>query len=358
MRLLAALLILLLCAQAQAQEALRVLNWKNYIDPQVLADFAQQTGIRVDYQTFTAAEELDAALASATPYDVIVPSHFQLGRLIRNGQLRPLEMARLPNRQNIAPGLLAMLAGVESADRYALPYLWGVVGLAIDPQRAEASYGGPLPNSWSLLFSERQASRLRGCGLSMLDAPEETASLWFNYRGRNLPQYGPRQIERSLQPLLKIGPQLDALDNESYIKALGERRLCVAMAWAGHALTAAQRNPQLRFQVPEEGAVAFIDSLAIPANVGNPDLAYRFMDYLLQPEQAIRNARVTYFYSPLKPELQVHQDLATERPMQVLGTDERRRVYMLENLSAQQKEALDHFWGDLKKTIPCCASDR
>lgn len=352
MRSLSVLLLLLLCCQAQAQEVLRVLNWKNYIDSQVLADFEQQTQIRVDYQTFTAAEELDAALASGTPYDLIVPSHFQLSRLIRAGQLQSLEMARLPNRNSIAPGLLAMLAGVESANRYAVPYLWGVIGLAVDPQRAEASYGGPLPNSWSLLFSESQAARLQGCGLSLLDAPEETASLWFSYRGRNLPQYGPRQIERSLQPMLKVAPHLKALDNEGYIKALGERRLCVAMAWSGHALTAAQTNPHLRFLVPEEGAVAFIDSMAIPTNAGRPDLAYRFMDYLLQPEQAIRNARATYFYSPLRPELQVHRDLASERPMQVLGADERRRVYMLENLSAQQKEALDHFWGDLKKTIP------
>ncbi|MFV3091102.1 extracellular solute-binding protein [Pseudomonas sp. GW6] len=352
MRLLSVLLILLLCPQAQAQEVLRVLNWKNYIDPQVLADFEQQTQIRVDYQTFTAAEELDAALASSTAYDLIVPSHFQLSRLIRTGQLLPLDMTRLPNRDNVAPGLLAMLAGVDSANHYAVPYLWGVVGLAIDSQRAEASYGAPLPNSWSLLFNESQAARLEGCGLSMLDAPEETAALWFNFRGRNLPQYGPRQIERSLQPLLKIVPHLSALDNESYIKALGDRHLCVAMAWAGHALTAAQRNPDLSFQVPEEGAVAFIDSLAIPANAERADLAYRFMDYLLQPEQAIRNARATFFYSPLKPELPVHQALARERPMQVLATEERRRVYMMQNLTAEQKQALDHFWGDLKKARP------
>ncbi|WP_212632056.1 extracellular solute-binding protein [Pseudomonas sp. KB-10] len=352
MRFLFALLTLSLCCQAQAQEVLRVLNWKNYIDPQVLQTFERETNIRVEYQTFTAAEELDAALASGKAYDLVVPSHFQLSRLIRNGQLLPLDMARLPNRDNVAPGLLAMLAGVDSANHYAVPYLWGVVGLAVDPLRAEASYGAPLPNSWSLLFNESQAARLQGCGLSMLDASEETASLWFNFRGRNLPQYGPRQIERSLQPLLKIVPHLSALDNEAYIEALGDRRLCVSMAWAGHALTAAQRNPDLRFQVPEEGAVAFIDSLAIPANAERADLAYRFMDYLLQPEQAIRNARTTFFYSPLKPELPVHQELARERPLQVLGAEERRRVYMLQNLTIEQKQALDRFWSTVKKGSP------
>lgn len=340
--------VLLLACAVQAEEPLRVLNWKHYIDPQVLADFERQTNIRVDYQAFTAAEELDAALAAGTPYDLVVPSHFQLARLIRSGQLAPLDSSRLAHHGSIAPGLLAMLAGVESANRYAVPYLWGVVGLAIDTPRAEASYGGPLPNSWSLLFDESQAARLQTCGLGMLDAPEESASLWFNYRGRSLPLYGPRQLERNLQPLLKIAPHLATLDNESYVAALGERRLCVAMAWTGHAMTAAEHNPQLRFQIPQEGAVAIIDSLAIPTDAAHPELAYRFIDYLLQPQQAIRNARLTRFYSPLGSDVPEHLALAAERPMQVLGSAERRRVYMLENLTNEQKGALDRFWSELK----------
>ncbi|WP_437882221.1 extracellular solute-binding protein [Pseudomonas sp. LRF_L74] len=348
MRLLSGLLLFLACCQVNAEETLRVLNWKNYIDPQVLAAFEQQTGIRVDYQTFTAAEELDAALAKGTPYDVVVPSHFQLPRLIRAGQLAPLDSARLSHYGSIDPGLLAMLAGVETANRYVAPYLWGAVGLVIEPQLAEANYAGPLPDSWSLLFDPAQVARLKPCGIGMLDAPEETASLWFNYRGRSLTLYGARQIERNMQPLQAIAREVKSLDNETYIKALGEGGLCVAMAWSGHALEAAGKRPNLRFLIPQEGAVAYIDSLAIPVNAAHPDLAYRFIDFLLQPGNAVRNARATQFYSPLASDSAELKALAAERPMQVLGAAERRRIYMLESLSSDQKNALDRAWAPIK----------
>ncbi|EQM67672.1 extracellular solute-binding protein [Pseudomonas solani] len=348
MRLLACLAMLLLALEARAEEVLRVLNWKNYIEPQVLADFQKQTGIRVEYQTMTAAEELDAALGREQAFDIVVPSHFQLSRLIHNGQLAPLDTGRLSHYASVDVGLLAMLAGIDSANRYAVPYLWGSVGLVVNPKLAEASYGGPLPNSWGLLFDERQAARLAGCGIGLLDAPEETASLWFNYRGRSLSSYGARQVERNLQPLLGIARMARHLDNDTYIDALADGRLCVAMAWVGHALTASARNPALSYRIPDEGAMVFIDSLAIPANAEHPDLAYRFIDYLLEPRNALADARASQFYSPLAADTPELAELAKERPMQVLKSDERRRLYVLERLNQEQKMALDAFWAKLK----------
>lgn len=122
MRVLAGLL-LVWALDARADEVLRVLNWKNYIEPQVLEAFQQSTGIRVDYRTMTAAEELDAALAAGEAFDVVVPSHFQLARLLREKRLQPLDTGALSHYRQVDPGLLAMLAGIDGANRYAVPYL-------------------------------------------------------------------------------------------------------------------------------------------------------------------------------------------------------------------------------------------
>ncbi|MCP1621072.1 putrescine transport system substrate-binding protein [Pseudomonas sp. SLBN-26] len=347
MRVLAGLL-LVWALDARADEVLRVLNWKNYIEPQVLEAFQQSTGIRVDYRTMTAAEELDAALAAGEAFDVVVPSHFQLARLLREKRLQPLDTGALSHYRQVDPGLLAMLAGIDGANRYAVPYLWGSVGLVINPGPAEAAYGGALPNSWSLLFDERQAARLATCGIALLDAPEETASLWFNYRGRSLALQGPRQIERGLQALPGIARQARYLDNEAYIAALAEGRLCLAMGWVGHALTASARNPALQYRIPDEGAMVFIDSLAIPANAPRPDLALRFIDFLLEPRNALADARASQFYSPLPADSAEQAELARERPMQVLKAEERRRLYLLERLTTEQKAALDKVWAQVK----------
>ncbi|GLZ84083.1 polyamine-binding protein [Metapseudomonas resinovorans] len=342
------LLCSLLAGFAQAEEVLRVYNWTNYIDPDVLAAFQRESGVRVEYTTFNTAADLDAALAGATPYDLVVPSHFQLTRLMGEKRLQPLDFSLLPHYGSLDPALLAMLAGFDSANRYVVPYLWGSVGLVSNPSLAEAALGGTLPNSWSLLFDEQQRTRLASCGLGMLDAPEETLSLWLNYRGRNLSKGGTRQVDQAGKQLLAMQGQIRNLDNDGYVADLASGKLCVAMAWVGHALTAAEKNPALRFRIPDEGALVFIDSLAIPANAARPDLAYRFIDFLLQPDNARRNALASHFYSPLKADSPEMARLAKEQPMLVPNQAERKRLYLLERLTPAQKERVDALWQQIK----------
>lgn len=342
------LLLAMLLGSAHAEDVLQVYNWANYIEPEVLAAFQRESGIRVEYATFSTAAELDAALAGAPQYDLVVPSHFQLTRLIGDKRMQPLDFSQLPHYGSLDPALLAMLAGFDSANRYVVPYLWGSVGLVSNPSLAEPAFGGALPNSWSLLFDEQQRGRLATCGLGMLDAPEESRSLWLNYRGRNLSKAGTRQIDQAGKQLLAMQGQFRNLDNDGYIADLASGKLCVAMAWVGHALTAAEQNPALRFRIPDEGALVFIDSLAIPANAARPDLAYRFIDFLLQPENARRNALASRFYSPLMADSPEMARLAREQPVLVPDQAERKRLYFLERLTPAQKVQVDALWQQIK----------
>nr|WP_274381365.1 extracellular solute-binding protein [Pseudomonas cavernicola] len=123
----------------------------------------------------------------------------------------------------------------------------------------------------------------------------------------------------------------------------------MAMAWVGHALTAAKANPSLHYYIPQEGALVFIDSLAIPANAPHPELAYRFIDYLMQPKNSVSNSLATQFYSPLSSKSPEMVQLAREQPMLVPNQAERRRLYFLEKLSAEQKQAVDSIWRGVKQ---------
>lgn len=342
------LMLAALAGLVRADEVLRVYNWTNYIEPEVLAAFQRESGIRVEYSTFNTAADLDAALSGPAKYDLVVPSHFQLSRLIGDKRLQALDTSKLPHYGSVDPALLAMLAGFDSASRYVVPYLWGSVGLVSNPSLAEQAFGSPLPNSWSLLFDEQQSARLANCGLGLLDAPEETLSLWLNYRGRSLSLGSTRQIDQAGRQLLAMQKHYRNLDNDGYIADLASGKLCVAMAWVGHALTAAERNPALRFRIPDEGSLVFIDSLAIPANAARPDLAYRFIDYLLQPDNARRNALASHFYSSMAADSPEMVRLAKEQPMLVPDQAERRRLYFLERLTPEQKTRVDALWHQLK----------
>ncbi|SDT08613.1 extracellular solute-binding protein [Pseudomonas oryzae] len=347
-RLFASLLLLLCPLLVQADEVIRVYNWNDYIAPEVLGDFERDTGIRVEYHTFSTAEELNQALRAGAAIDVAVPSHNHLAQLIGERLLQPLDAERLPNRRHLDPQLLSKLVAVDPGNRYAVPYLWGAVGLAVNQPQAEQALGGPLPASWGLLFDPQYSQRLQSCGLSLLDAPDETFAVLLNYQGRSLALSTVTQVRRAGEQLAALRPQLRYIDSQRYIEDLNAGRLCVAMAWVGDALRAASAGQPVRFLVPEEGSVLFIDSLVIPASARSPDLARRFIDYLLQPQVAARITSATLYPSGnvaaaalLAPELRsqpgFYPDQATKRRLFAMQPAPEKAAQALREVWAQQR---------------------
>jgi spermidine/putrescine-binding protein len=343
-RLLASLLLSLTPLLASAENVIRVYNWNDYIAPQVLERFSAETGIRVEYRTFSTAGEMHAAIRGSEAIDLIVPSHNDLPQLIDEDLLQPLDFQRLANRRHLDKELLSKLAAVDPGNRHAVPYLWGAVGLAINTPQAEAAFGGPLPDSWSLLFDAAQSARLASCGISVLDAPDETLSLLLNYQGRSLTRSAPSRIERAADVLAGLRPNLRYVDSERYIEDLNQGRLCVAMAWVGDALAAADAGQPVRFLVPTEGSVLFIDNLVIPRSARRADLAHRFIDYLMRPQIA---ALITeeVLYPNGNADAQVHLDeRLRDHPGLYPDRATKRRLYALDAMPEKHAQVRDRVW--------------
>jgi spermidine/putrescine-binding protein len=343
-RSLAPLLLALLPTLAQAEDLIRVYNWNDYIAPEVLETFQEETGIRVEYHTFASAEELELALSSDAPIDVAVPSHNDLPRLIKAGTLQPLDFSRLPNRQHLDKQLLSKLAAMDPQNRHAVPYLWGAVGLAVNRPQAEQAFGGPLPQSWSLLFDAQQSARLGQCGMSLLDAPDETLSVLLNYQGRNLARSAPSRLKRSAETLAALRPHLRYVDSERYIEDLNAGKLCVAMAWVGDALNAAAAGQPVTFMVPDEGSVLFIDNLAIPRKANRADLAHRFIDFMLRPEVAAKVTSETLYPSANADARQFLAPDLRDQPGLYPDKDTKRRLFPVEPMPEKLGATRDEVW--------------
>ncbi|ARU86715.1 polyamine ABC transporter substrate-binding protein [Pseudomonas sp. M30-35] len=343
-RLYALLLLALAPLAANAEEMIRVYNWNDYIAPQVLKDFEAETGIKVEYHTFSTAEELNKIMASGEAIDVAVPSNDTIPELIEAKAILPLDMSRLPNRTHLDKQLLSKLAAVDPDNRYAVPYLWGAVGLAINTPQAEAAYGGPLPDSWSVLFDPQSSALLSGCGISVLDASDETLSLVLNYQGREFSRSAPSRIRRAGELLKNIRPNLRYVDSEQYIEDLNNGTLCMAMAWVGDALAAKQAGQPVDFIVPEEGSVLFIDNLVIPSTARRADLAHRFIDYLMQPKVAAKITTETLYPNANSDSKQFLDASLQAMPDLYPNIDIKRRLYTLKTLSDEQKAVRDEVW--------------
>ena len=340
----AAVLLGLISGLSQAADSIRVYNWNDYIAPQVLENFTRDTGIEVEYHTFASAEELNAALESGQAIDIAVPSHNELPMLIANGRIRPLDFNLLPNRSHLDKQLLSKLAAVDPQNQHAVPYLWGAVGLAINTPQAEAAYGGPLPESWSLLFDPEKSARLASCGISVLDAADETLSLLLNYQGRSLARSAPSRIERAGDLLQSLRPHLRYVDSERYIDDLSNGRLCLAVAWVGDALAAAQAGQPVRFLVPQEGSVLFVDNLVIPSSASRPELAHRFIDYLMQPQVIAQVTAETLYPNGNADSAQFIDAALLAQPGLYPDQDTKRRLYPLEVLSDKHAQVRDQIW--------------
>ncbi len=214
------------------------------------------------------------------------------------------------------------------------------MGLAINTVAAEKAFGGPLPDSWSLLFDPAQSARLASCGISVLDARDEVLSALLIYQGRSLARSAPSQIKRAGELLNQLRPNLRYVDSERYIDDLASGKLCVAFAYIGDTLSAKKAGQPVKFVVPQEGSTLFIDSLVIPKNAARPDLAYRFIDYLLQPKVAALISAETFYASGNAREL-----LDTAAQLELYPDRETtRRLVALELLPEKLTPTLERIW--------------
>lgn len=349
LRIFLALLSVLLPAISPLSEAetLRIYNWKNYIDTSLIDEFQKASGIDVQLVEFTTVEQLETAIYSEAGFDIVVPSHFQLRGLIESGQLEKIDKTKLSNYSEIDGSLLAALASFGGANAYAIPYLWTAIGIAYDRDALSQRLEGALPQSWSLAFYDDYLKALAPCGVSWLDAPEEIFSLKANLAGQRLDQSSERRISGYSKQLIASAAFVHEINNLEYIGGLADGRLCMAVAWAGHALDAQEIRPTVDFMLPLEGGLLTIDSWAILADAPNKEAAYAFIDFMLAPTSARQNSSATNFFSHL-PASVARQGGVGRSPTDMLGPNFRQRLYFVEDLTDRGSSLINQHWQSIR----------
>jgi putrescine transport system substrate-binding protein len=182
-------------AAAAEPQGLNILNWADYIAPDTIANFEKETGIKVRYDNFDANETLHARLvAGKTGYDIVVPSAHFAKKQIDAGLFRPLDRSQLPNWKNLDPSLLDKLSQVDPGNKHLVTWLWGFVTIGINPDKVKSALGDlPMPaNPLDLLFDPRYVSKLKSCGVHVLDSASEVLPVALLYAARTATAATPR----------------------------------------------------------------------------------------------------------------------------------------------------------------------
>lgn len=289
----------LLPVSAPAQQrTLNVYNWSDYIDPQVLADFTRETGIKVQYDTFDANEVLETKLlAGKSGYDIVVPTAYFLERQIKASVFLPLDTAKLPNLKNAWPEITQRLATYDPGNRFAVNYMWGTTGIGYNVKKAREVLGADARiESWDLVFKPENLAKFKDCGVHMLDSPDDIIPAALHYLGLDVNATDPATLEKAGDLILKVRPFVRKFHSSEYLNALASGEICLVVGWSGDIKQAQKRAAEAKngvdiaYAIPKEGTQMWFDNLAIPKDAKNVEEAHAFINYLLRPEVAARNS--------------------------------------------------------------------
>ena len=297
--------VLGLAGAAAAQErVVNVYNWSDYIDPKVLESFTRETGIKITYDTYDNNEIVETKLlAGRSGYDLVVPSGPFLQRLIKAKIFRPLEKDKLPNLVNLWPEITQRLAVFDPGNQYAVNYMWGTTGLGINVKKVRERLGDMPLNTWDLLMKPELSSKLKDCGIYVLDSPEDLFPGILAYLGLDPDSKRAEDLKRAGDALFRIRGNVQKYHSSEYINALANGDICFAVGYSGDVLQArsraqeAKNGQEIAYLIPREGALMWFDSFAIPADAKNVAEAHEFLNFMMRPQVAAANTNFVSYAS-------------------------------------------------------------
>lgn len=269
------------------KETLYVYNWGDYVDETILEEFEKETGIKLVYDTFATNEDMYVKIKSGgSSYDVIFPSDYMLTRMLEEGMLEKIDLAKIPNAKHINERLMSPT--YDENNEYSLPYMWGTLGILYNTTMVDEE-----ELSWDILWDPKYKKEIL-----MLDSQRDSIGAALLRLGYSINTLDPRELAEAGN-LLKEQKSLVlayVVDEGKDKMVAGEAAL--ALTWSGEAYYAIDESDDLAYAIPRDGTNLWYDVMAIPKGAKNIEAAHKFMDFLNRPEISFRNADYTGYATP------------------------------------------------------------
>lgn len=292
-----------LAAQAETGKArVNLYIWSEYMAPDTLSRFEEQSGVRVVVDHFDSLETVETKLLTGgSGYDLVLTAGQHLSRAIASGALQPLDKTRLPHFAGLDAEFVGHMAAFDPGNRYAGIYTWGTTGIGYQQQAIAARMADAPTDSWAMLLDPQVVSRFADCGVSYLNDPNEVFAAAFRYLGLDINRQSLDDLKLAEAHLAKVRPSIRYFDNDRNINDLANGDTCLAMSWNGNVSIAAAQAAEagktysLHYRIPKEGTLLWFDAMVIPKGAPNPQAAHALMDYLMKPEVIAAITNSTYY---------------------------------------------------------------
>lgn len=257
-----------------------VYNWGEYIDPEIIDLFEEETGIDVIYEEFETNEIMYPKIQSgAIAYDVVCPSDYMIQRMIENDLLAEINYDHIPNLKYIGDNYMKMSRQFDLENKYSVPYLWGTVGILYNKKMVDEPV-----DSWGILWDKKYED-----SILMQDSVRDAFAVALKYLGYSLNSTDLDELEAAKNLLIEQKPLVQAYVIDQVRDKMIGGEAALGVIYSGEALYCQQENPDLDYVIPKEGTNIWIDSWVIPKNAKNVENAEAFINFLCRPDIAKMN---------------------------------------------------------------------
>ena len=270
-------------------DKLVVYNWGEYIDPEVLTIFEEETGINVVYEEFETNEILYPKVSSgAIAYDVVCPSDYMIQRMIENDLLTEINFDNIPNIKNIGKQYMEQSRQFDPENKYSVPYCWGTVGILYNKTMVDEPV-----DSWSILWNPKYKDNIL-----MQDSVRDAFGATLKYLGYSLNSTDLDELTEAKNLLIEQKPLVQAYVIDQVRDKMIGNEAALGVIYSGEAIYTQKENPNLEYVIPKEGFNIWIDSWVIPKNAEHKENAEKFINFLCRPDIALMNFEYITYSTP------------------------------------------------------------
>lgn len=289
-------------------ETLHVYTWADYVDESLMDSFTQKTGYQVITDTYDSNETMLAKLQAGggDAYSIIYPSDYMVEQMIEMEMLTSLDKSNIEGWENLRDQWQNPVYDPDNA--HSVPVSWGTTGLIYNSALLD-----PSPEDWDYLWENQSDLSLR---MTLLNDVRETMGAVLRSLGYSYNSTDPAEIEEAYERLAELKPALASFQSFGWEDQLLSGDLLLVMSYSVDAIAATLEDPNLNYIVPSSGSSLWTDTMAIPASAPNPEAAYAWINFLMEPENAARAVERLYFATPnqeafalLSNELKENEDL-------------------------------------------------
>ena len=330
-------LLLLLCGCSKKDSnSLNVLNWSSYIPDEIIRDFEKESGIKVNYSTYSSNEELLAKVSSAKEgtYDLIFPSDYMIEIMINRNILDEIDVSKLKNYSNLNKEYLGL--PFDKENKYSLPFLYATVVVAVNTKYIKDNI-----ESYNDLLNSKYKN-----DIVFIDDQRMVIGMALLANGYNMNSTNPKELKKAKEWLEKVKPNIKAYDSDCPKNFLITEEANIGYIWDAEAKLARTENPNIKIIRPKEGIGMSLDNYAIPKGAKHKEEAYKFIDYILDSEVMYKIIE-GYPYNSVNvgTDLLYGNEVFSSQFMEEEEKPENK--YFVENIGSSIKD-YDKIWAEIK----------